>query len=442
LSQPLRYGAERFSREDLLAFAIFCAGFLLRLYHYDTVPQYCATRDEFAWTWSGISLLHEGLPRAWSLLPSYGPTKYVDVHGQGFALVQPFLDHPPLFSVVMGLWMWLGGVKQMFDAELHYMRISSLLFFVGNFWMVWRLLPRFFERTTVLVALVYFAVSPLAVVQQRLVISENCILFTYLVTHYCLIRFDETRRRRYLAGVAAGAVALPLIKVAAVCYSVYFTVVSRLRRNWTLTLTVAAGTLVGLAAWVVYGTRIDAHLFFSLMGDQRARWNGFWGFYQLLFNPKIVESAFPYTPFILASLLIFQQLGNPRTREFYLQYPIFIALMTLMVDQHNVYGWYLMPMYPVLSAAVAQFLVRLFSDESATFALTWAVAVFPYVGLMLLNAGNGPVLRYGYGLAVLAMFGVLTLAPGQRLRPARVVGGLLVAAQLMTDVWSVIIRDS
>src|SRR5689334_4844659 len=55
-----------------LLVAIFLVGLGLRVHHLGTFPERNRTADEYAWTWSGMTLLREGTPRAWSWMPGYG----------------------------------------------------------------------------------------------------------------------------------------------------------------------------------------------------------------------------------------------------------------------------------------------------------------------------------------------------------------------------------
>src|SRR5262245_37516856 len=103
------------SRKHWLLILIFTVGLGLRLYHLEKAPYFNETSDEFAWTWSGMSLLHDGVPTAWTYLPAYGNVGWTSWRGFGFHMVKPWLDHPPLFSVVMGSWMLAAGYRDIFS---------------------------------------------------------------------------------------------------------------------------------------------------------------------------------------------------------------------------------------------------------------------------------------------------------------------------------------
>lgn len=87
--------------ELFLLSLILLLAFGARLIHYDQFPVYGETQDEVAWTWLGSSLLKEGVPSAWSKFSAYEGFEYKRIVGFG-SLVRPFLDHPPLFSLIPG----------------------------------------------------------------------------------------------------------------------------------------------------------------------------------------------------------------------------------------------------------------------------------------------------------------------------------------------------
>ncbi len=378
---PESTGAPRplawFRRPIFAVSLIFALGFSLRAFHYDKSPRRDETSDEFAWTWSGMTLLKDHKPRAWSMLPVYGNVPWTDWKGHGYKFVSPWLDHPPLFSVVMGLWMRLMGAKTIDDASLHSMRACSLLFFIFNFWLLWRLAREFFDPAVVLVGLGIFAISPLAVLQQRLVISENLILLLYLVAHLSILRCEQTQQKRYLLPIAIAAVAFPLTKVAALGFSLFFLVALMFRPNYRLALLWSLATLLGLGLWIAYSRHFSATLFAAVMQAHRLRFNNFGGIFDLVFWHKYIDRRYLYPPFWFALISIFSGVNDKRTREFFLAYVIYVGCLTFMVDDRSVYGWYLMPMYPILALGAGMYVVRLFRQRGGYDLLVWSILVLP-----------------------------------------------------------------
>ncbi|MDJ0670470.1 MAG: glycosyltransferase, partial [Microcystis sp. M53598_WE2] len=121
---------EKFDYRLFLGVLITGLGFILRYYQYDSLPPYNWTQDEFAFAWSGMSLIQEGVPTSWSFL---GPTDdfLVTVWEKTavrYRFVTPWFDHPPLFGLIVGMTAILSGAKEFFDCSLTVIRIPSLVF--------------------------------------------------------------------------------------------------------------------------------------------------------------------------------------------------------------------------------------------------------------------------------------------------------------------------
>ena len=133
-------------RIRLLLVAIFLVGLGLRVHHLDRFPERNRTADEYAWTWSGMTLLSEGTPRAWSWLPGYPATPVVKWRDNDYRIVRPWLDHPPLYSLYVGAFMRLAGVRDIFAVELETMRLSTMLLFPAAFFLFYAVARRYADE--------------------------------------------------------------------------------------------------------------------------------------------------------------------------------------------------------------------------------------------------------------------------------------------------------
>ena len=136
-SQPLRF----WLRIALVA-AVLLLGVGLRAWRLGDQPAHNATADEYALTWAGMTLVANGTPQSWSWLDAYGTRSVIQWRGNPYPIVQPWMDHPPLYPLVMGLWMRVGGYIDPLSVDLRYMRVSSVLLFGLSFF----LLKRFSNR--------------------------------------------------------------------------------------------------------------------------------------------------------------------------------------------------------------------------------------------------------------------------------------------------------
>jgi hypothetical protein len=205
--------------------AAFCLTFVLfmgvRVYHLDQAPAHNDTTDEYAWTWSGMTLLQTGKPRAWSNLKAYLPNREtLDWRDHRYNLVEPWLDHPPVYSLYAGAWMLAWGKRDIFAVDLWQMCAGSLPLAALSFVFLGAFLRYFLAPAALLISLVFYSVMPLLVWHQRLVVSEN--LAVPLTLGALLLLQAQLRRFaswRVFALVFVSAL-LALTKVAALSCSV------------------------------------------------------------------------------------------------------------------------------------------------------------------------------------------------------------------------------
>src|SRR6202022_1948319 len=102
------------TRVGALLMLILAVGLVLRLHDYTAAPRPSDNVDELAWTWAGLSLLQDHSPTSWSYLPAYGATFPLREPDNGRPLpgVHHWLDHPPLFALLIGGFAWLVGERQ------------------------------------------------------------------------------------------------------------------------------------------------------------------------------------------------------------------------------------------------------------------------------------------------------------------------------------------
>ena len=415
--------------------AVFLIGLALRSQHRDTLPKHNETIDEYAWAWSGMTLLHDGTPKAWSYLGCYHDLPWMSWRGWGYKIVRPWLDHPPLFSVVMGAWMLAGGYKDIFEVDLGWMRWMPWLLYIMNFWLLVKLLRRYFEPAAVTLGMAFLAVSPLVVIDQKLVICENWFVGVYALTHLAWLNWLDTRRRRYLWGVALGSFALPFSKVAALGYCVYLGVISLMRRDRKLTLAVTAGTLAGIGAYVLWGRYYGWRQFVAVMQSQAFRFSDLSSGFDLIFVHRMVSTKWLYYPFYLGLFsVLFDAVGDERAREYYLQYAIFIGCLIFFVDANHIYGWYLIPTYPVLCMGLAQYVLKMIRRPDSGYLIGFTLLCLPYsLSLMEpLLMRHQTIFRYGF---ISLFLGAVALATFWRQpRVYAWASGLLVAGVLVGDI--------
>ena len=418
-----------------LGVAIFLVGLGLRVHHLGTFPEPNRTADEYAWTWSGMTLVGEGTPRAWSWMPGYGNVPLTHWRGDDYRIVRPWLDHPPAFSAYMGAFMRAAGTRDILAVELGTARLAMLPLFALAFFLFWAIARRQGDEATALVALAFFAAAPAAVWNGRLVMAEELMLPVALAGWWALVRFRETGARGWLVAVAALTALLPLVKVAALGFALFLFTIAAVKRERALAIAVCVGGALGLLLYAAYGAHYGWHLFREILREQGSRFVNFGGFYALVFTPRVVVTAFNYLPFLLGFFVLLADLRDGRNAEMGLFAAVYAGAIAFFLPW-NEYGWYLMPLYPAMAFGVASFVVRAWREAATGAAWAWVLFSFTYVAWILCDRQvvKPASFRYVY-LAVLIALPLFTAATARAPRRWRVGFGVLVAAQWLGDVW-------
>ena len=432
--------AVRALQRNAALITIFVIALGLRAWHFAEYPRHNQTADEYAWTWSGMELLGpHHVPRAWSWLPPYSDTQMLSWRGSEYRMVRPWLDHPPLYSIYEGAWMRMLGYRDIKWVDLRAMRAANLPLFTIAFWLLAAVLSRLCDRRMMLVTMAVFALCPLAVFNQRLVVAENLFIPIHLAMLLLLLREE---RRWTLPLLAIGAIALPLSKVAAVAMSAHLLIVAWMRQRRRAALVIAAGTVVGALAFWLWGRHFDAALFSAVVHAQKVRFLGFHAFHEILFDPKVVDDHVPYHLFFLALAVLIGDARAEGSLEWLLLVLVYAGLISFFADGSMVRGWYALPLMAPLAFGLARQIMNMWEEPGARSKWLWIAFAAPDVAHRLLESHADRIdwLRYSYlGLlaTAVAMFLWLPRAP-RPLRQAATVA--LVGGQLLSDVVLILSR--
>ncbi len=420
-----------------LVVAIFLVGFGLRVHRLASYPEPHRTADEYAWTWCGMTLLGEGVPRAWSWMPAYGNVPVTVWQGDHYRLVKPWLDHPPLYPLYVGAFMRAVGARDIFAVNLGAARLSNLPLFAATFFLLFAVARRVADEAHALLTLAFYAVAPTAVWNGRLVMAEELMLTLALAGWYALQLYGDadkpSQRRAWLVAVGVAAALLPLSKVAGLAFALFYFAAAIVRRDRRLAIVVCIGGATGLAAYAAYGAHYDWALFLAVQQNQAARFGNFGAFQALVFSPRVVDNAIMELPFILGFMTLLFDLRDGRNVEmglFAATYAITIAFLL----PYNQYGWYAIPLHPAFAFGLASFVVRAWRDASAGALWTWMLFSLTYLAWLACDAGlvGARTLRWYY-LAVAVALPFAWLATTNAPRRWRSGFAALVALQWLGD---------
>ncbi len=333
-------------------------GFIIRYYHYDSLPPFNWTSDEFAFAWSGMSLIQDGVPTSWSFLSTADDFLVVVWENTGvrYRLVTPWFDHPPLFGLIVGGAAILGGAKEFFDCSLSVIRIPSLMIGTLSVFLVYWLGLHLANTYVAVLASLIFATNPNTVFLSRLAVSENLLLCLSLGVTLLFLNYLNTSLKKYLYLAAVLAGLATLVKVTGLFMIATLIALLLFKNQWKNSIIVAAIGLGFFCLYFVYGWIYDFSWFLVTLKEHSSRFEDF----AILKNLALPTVFFEDGWLILSwlSLLLVSRSFPESFKLKLIVLPILIYTILLICSgaQSHWYAWYTIPYYPFLFLVLGIFL--------------------------------------------------------------------------------------
>jgi len=342
---------------------LLLVGLALRLDGYTSFPRFGANEDEVAWAWLGQSLWLHHWPASWSYLPEHLPVTVMQT-SQGVLLpwVSPWLDHPPLFGLLVGGVALLGGDRTPTEVGPAAIRLVPILLSMVTAWLLYLLAARHLGRATALVALAVFCLSPWMIDASRLVEAE------WLLAPMLLgvLVLASHRGRLPTATLLALCVLAPLVKVPGVIVGAAGAVALLTERRWIMAGLALLAAPVGIGLFAAYGAAVDWHQFVLIWQVQSARHTSLVAGQQFLFSGD--AGLWNFVPLDdplwtvgmvgLAVMLLRRPLG--RSARIPLAFAGYALLMTLTASTEGAqyYDWYRFVVDPLCCIGVGDLVGR------------------------------------------------------------------------------------
>jgi 4-amino-4-deoxy-L-arabinose transferase-like glycosyltransferase len=354
-----------------LSLSILLLGFRLVSHNYSSVPFPGESRDEYSFSWLGLSLLNSGRPLATSGLSSYTHQyKYINVDSifQSFANPNPFpldypwFDHPPLFGFIPALYAQSKGVRSFSDTSVAIIRRPMIGLFVLNIALVITIATLLFGKTSALLSGLVFASTPLFVISSRLVQAENFLVTLFLLSIIFLRLFIVKKNNYYfwLAVVVAGLSTLVKLSGWAVSLSLVGLIFTLNTPQKILrSVLVMVGTFLFFILFPLYGLILDWPTFVSVFLTNSGRFfkDGLNAFTQLVTHTNITRD-FQDTTVLFGWFSAFSLILAMRSRYLYILVPLVTYLFIYLIFGSQGYGWYKFPFYPFLALSIGVVLNR------------------------------------------------------------------------------------
>lgn len=281
-SRATRSSGGKIVIRGLAFFLIFYFTFVLRAHNYDRTPG-TGHLEEQMYAWAGLYLIEKGVPVAWSTLPYPQRAEIfrgkIDYFGSGpeahVRLYKPWLDQPPLWSLISGWFAHLYKADKTQVVPSLYIRTPTVILATATGVLIFLIAGELGGYWSGLLAMFVYGTVPVFVFGSRLSVPENLIAFLFTLFVWLVIHYEAEPKFRWvmvapiLAGLA-GLAKVPGYFIA--LFAIYFAL---RHKKWRHAVYVAVGVIPFVVLFFWYGTYFDAEIFRIITTVQASRPVGF-----------------------------------------------------------------------------------------------------------------------------------------------------------------------
>jgi hypothetical protein len=359
----------------LLLILIICIGVSVRLVNLELFPAQGDTYDEYYWTFFGASLLETGTPQSWSYFErqDFEVRIIQDVYYQ---FVTPSFDHPPLFALFPGFLQVISNKVWDDPAPLLWLRLSGLPIWIANISLMYLVGKKMANSKTGLFTALLYAVTPIIVFSNRLIVSEN-LLSTFLLAFLYLSILPSTTHRKFGLVIITVLTILTKISGLAIIAAAFVHLVMHKDKDWKW---IIVGGVIGAVSLLIYVCSYDIRTFFLIQSIQGQRYNTLANLPILFFLSQKLTSRMlidgitlvgKISIFILAFTPKLSKLKSALVLQTLFQAGfIFIAVGETYSFNANesggfgLYGWYTYTLFPLILLSLTSILRDLIQTEN------------------------------------------------------------------------------
>lgn len=370
-------------------FLITLLAFVLRFHNYALFPAHDATADEKAWTWLGASLLSEGQPTSWSLFHSYENSYIYQERGNSAPLVRPALDHPPLFSLIPGIFHLLSG-QDTYDLPSQVaIRFPMVLIGTLNVLLFALLAHRLTDKKTAFLVSLLFASSPLVVTSSRLVVADNLLASLVLI-----VALFFTLQKPPLSLLMFLSVLAILLKVQGTFLGAGLALYFFAEKKYKSATLIIGSVFIAIGIFAIYGAFFNWDLFIAIFAEQAKRLIGLTTLlHRFFFYPSLAAELWPTgEKSILFVLTIGVVIYKYQDKFFRVLSSILLAYLVVALaafDETNINGWYEYALFPIFFICIIPILKFILERlHKAAIWLLWLLFALPLLKMWMVNLGQ------------------------------------------------------
>ncbi len=369
-------------------------GYFLRMQEFYFFPPVGDTQDELKAVFNGINLIQTGRPKSWSWLTEYGESKVVHIRNSEFKLVDPWLDEPPLFSLISGRYALSKGMTVLESVDAGAMRWPMLKLAALNIFLLFLLIYLLRNIYEALLGAVIFATEPTMVIGSRLPISENMITMVALTSLVLLTLYLRKTHWLILILVAVIGSSAFLMKTTGIFVPVTLIILLLAFHKFKAGIIVGCFMFLSILIWIFYGMHYDWNLFLKLLpvfsGRELTSPNMIINLFEVF---RIGEKAMSVDGWMIwgwICVVAYSFLKNNDNKNLLSRIMLPVAVGTYLtfftIMSGHMKGWYRFPFYPFLSWAIAAVFIEIVKNPR--FLTTFFFTTIPFFASYISGNGN------------------------------------------------------
>lgn len=348
---------------------VFAFTFVLRAHSYERVPT-PNHLDEQLYALSGINLVEVGTPISWSTLeyPKSAEVYKGIISYKGgdpsasVTLYKPWLDEPPLFSLLVGYSAHLFGADRNGFIPSTYIRFPIIFISALTSILVFLIAYEIKGYWIGILSMLIYGTEPIMVFASRSAMPETVITFFYCLTVYLLIKFRKKTRFWYILPIPilAGLAGLSKPTGYFIVFLAIYLVVEVLYKTkpipWKRIIKYASylllATIPFVALYIWYGNHFSPEIFKRIISIQGFRPAGFnslaWFLMTPSFDTSILRSSWYMFCLITAMFFVFKK-KDEETKIISMGFVYWVIIVMLSSGENDLLAWYRFPALPFLA---------------------------------------------------------------------------------------------
>jgi hypothetical protein len=340
-------------------FLLFVFYSIIRLHNYDKIPG-PSHAEELLYSWSGIYLIETGVPQSWSTLDYPKSAKVYDgIVGNRSnlflpaTLYRPWLDEPPLYSLMSGGVAHLYGDDRTVVLPVSHTRVPSMFASLAVMGLVFFVTFSFFGYWQGVLAMTVYGTCQILIFASRLSVPENMIALG-VIGGLLLAKAYLKSSNKYFPWVwGLMSALLGLMKPTGFFMAPLGMFLSFTQKKWRDAVVILGVTLSGVAAYVYYGYSIDWNIFKNIVAIQGTRFAGWSGLGYIFTSPAYDIFTVNDGWYIFAMLAsVFYIFKNHKSKNLWLvslffMYWVLVGLLS--GTEGDLLPWYRYPFFPLLA---------------------------------------------------------------------------------------------